>query len=162
MKNRKGFTLLELLVVVLIIGILAGIALPQYKMAVAKAKYATLKDNTRSIKSALDRYYLVNDSYTRDLTALDIELNGSLTQNNERINLSDGSSCFIGSSSTFCRRKILGVIIEYSINYKSYNTTSSCNVLSLNSTDKPNYFCQQETGKLTGIEVDNTWLVYSY
>ena len=39
-SNKKGFTLLELLVVVLIIGILAGIALPQYKRSVEKAKVA--------------------------------------------------------------------------------------------------------------------------
>ena len=38
MRNKKGFTLLELLVVVLIIGILASIALPQYTKAVEKAK----------------------------------------------------------------------------------------------------------------------------
>ena len=38
--NKKGFTLLELLVVVLIIGILAGIALPQYRKAVVKSKLA--------------------------------------------------------------------------------------------------------------------------
>ncbi len=40
MKNKKGFTLLELLVVVLIIGILASIALPQYRKAVIKADFA--------------------------------------------------------------------------------------------------------------------------
>ena len=75
--NKKGFTLLELLVVVLIIGILAAIALPQYKMAVAKSKFATMKNNLKAMDEAEDRYYLVHNQYTKNLSELDIDITDS-------------------------------------------------------------------------------------
>ena len=66
-KNcERGFTLLELLVVVLIIGILAGIALPQYKMAVTKAKVASILPLMRRFKDALMEYKLQHGSYCKD------------------------------------------------------------------------------------------------
>ena len=62
MKNR-AFTLIELLVVVLIIGILAAIALPQYRFAVEKARAAEAVMNVQAWYNALQRYYLANGSY---------------------------------------------------------------------------------------------------
>ena len=80
---KQGFTLLELLVVVLIIGILASIALPQYQVAVKKATLAKYMDIVKALKEAEDRYFLANGIYAINLDALDITLpiNESCTKN---------------------------------------------------------------------------------
>ncbi len=65
-RCKKGFTLLEMLVVVLIIGILAGIALPQYQMAVTKAKVAAILPMMRHIKDSYMAWKLTKGSYCKD------------------------------------------------------------------------------------------------
>ena len=75
-KNKKGFTLLELLVVVLIIGILAGIALPQYKKAVWRSRAKGMLPVLRSMRTSIDVFYMTNGVYPTKFDELDIALEG--------------------------------------------------------------------------------------
>ena len=56
-KNRKGFTLVELVVVIAILGILAGIAIPRFMSATETARGAKTVADLRTLESAAVMYY---------------------------------------------------------------------------------------------------------
>ena len=63
LRNRKGFTLIELMIVVAIIGILAAIAIPNFLKFQAKSKQSEAKTNLKAIFTAETAYFGENNSY---------------------------------------------------------------------------------------------------
>jgi prepilin-type N-terminal cleavage/methylation domain-containing protein len=67
--NRKGFSLIELLIVVVIIGILAAIAIPKFANTKEKAYIAQMKSDLKNLASAQESYFSDKNEYA-DLTKI--------------------------------------------------------------------------------------------
>ncbi|GAH26953.1 unnamed protein product [marine sediment metagenome] len=69
LRKKEGFTLIELLIVVAIIGIIAGIAIPNFLGARSKARVTRVFADMRAIADALEMYYVDNTEYPPDTPA---------------------------------------------------------------------------------------------
>jgi general secretion pathway protein G len=72
MDKRKGFTLLELLVVIVIIGLLAGYVAPRYFSQVGKSEIQVAKAQIESLEKALDQFRLDTRRYPTAEEGLDV------------------------------------------------------------------------------------------
>jgi type IV pilus assembly protein PilE len=78
-SEEEGFSLPELLVVLVIIGILVMIAIPIYQNVTTKAKTTEAKIMLRQVETLQKAYYLEHDVYSKDLAAIGFEQNKLIT-----------------------------------------------------------------------------------
>ncbi|UCE42701.1 MAG: prepilin-type N-terminal cleavage/methylation domain-containing protein [Candidatus Aminicenantes bacterium] len=68
--REKGFTLIELIIVVTLIGILVGLGLPQFKNATKRTREATLKENLFIMRKLINQYLVDKGKYPQSLQTL--------------------------------------------------------------------------------------------
>ena len=79
LRSNKGFTILELLIVIAVIAILVGIALPRFKGMKDEGNYAKAKGEMRTLQTAVESYYLHNaNAYPANIST--VTLGGAVPQ----------------------------------------------------------------------------------
>ena len=78
---KIGFTLTELLGVILIIGILAAIAMPMYEKSIFHSRFSNVQQTAQAIKQAEEMFFLSNGRYTSDFNDMDVNFSACTATN---------------------------------------------------------------------------------
>ncbi len=97
-KTSRGFTLIEVLVVVVILGIITAMAYPSYQKQIRKSRRAEAKQALSDVAARQEQYYISNKRYTT--TATQLGLTASPTSINGRYNITFGGSTVVPTGDT--------------------------------------------------------------
>lgn len=70
LRRARGFTLMEMMIVVVVVGILAGVALPAYQESLRKGRRTDAKEALMEVANREEQYMLDNSTYVQDMKLL--------------------------------------------------------------------------------------------
>jgi type IV pilus assembly protein PilA len=102
-RSNKGFTLVEIMIVVVIIGLLAAMAIPAFKKVRENSVNGALRNDARQISSAAQQYMLENSltSVTYNITAATGDVLGPLSSYVKRIGKNTAVTSLLDLTSNF-------------------------------------------------------------
>ncbi len=104
-RKMQGITLLELMIVVMIVGILAVVAYPNYRDFAARAKRNEAKAALLKIATNQERFYLNNNTYTNDMTQLGFPVSDDFVSDTGSyiLDVSDADASNFRATATYTR-----------------------------------------------------------
>lgn len=110
LNNKSGFTLLEIIIVIIIVGVLASLALPRFFATVEYSRSTEALSSIAAIRGAMERCYLQASGSYSGCTAFDtqLDLNDPGTSPNAHFSYSIGSATATGYAITATRNTVDG------------------------------------------------------
>ncbi len=126
--SARGFTLIELMIVVVVIGILGSLAYPSYLNNVRRSSRGDASAALNTLANDLERFYSLNSSYTTDLNQFSLEIiSGSALSNGGKylLTIAAGQTADISSSYVITALPLAGTTQEKDTDCPSFSLSST-------------------------------------